>query len=342
MRCEVTIGIPVFQANDYIRETMLSALAQSYADVEFLIVDDCGADGSMTVVEELQETHPRGGSIRILRHPENKGVGASRKQIIREARGKYLYFMDSDDMIESDTIERLMAAMRQHEADVVYASYEKIDTINHTPTEQFQYPTLSFTSNVEFASYVFSHYGKFQVSVCNCLLSLDFLRCHHLTFVDAMFWEDMAFTYDMAMKVQKAALLPDITYHYICRPNSLSHYQDRDILCREEILKNVSTMDYLKRKCGNMGLRPYLPDLCYNLQMNSFYIVCHVLKHRRRITPPISDEELRTFMRHPLLLHDVLRFRHRRIVSLILWLLPLCPLPVFKVLVRMMGRIKKI
>ena len=87
MQYEVTIGIPVYRAVDYIRQTMESALSQSFPSIEYLIVDDCGEDGSIEIVEELQQKHPRGKDIRIVRHGNNHGVGVARNRILTEACG---------------------------------------------------------------------------------------------------------------------------------------------------------------------------------------------------------------------------------------------------------------
>ena len=341
-RREVTIGIPVFQAADYILATMQSALAQTFTDMEILIVDDCGNDGSMDVVERLQREHPRGGDIRIVRNEKNCGVGKSRNRIIDEASGTYLYFMDSDDVIDPDTIQLLYDAMVENQAEVVYGSYEKIDNVKFTPTKQFVYPDMQLLQPDSLASYAFGNYGSFQVSVCNCLLLTSFLRENGLRFLDAMFWEDMAFTFDMVTKVERAVLLPRVTYHYLCRPNSLSNYQDRSVLDREEILKNTSTVDYLKWKCYRLKDKPYAADFCYNLQMNSFYIVCHVLKYRQRIEPPINNRELRQIMYHPMLFRDLMHLRHKRLPNIVLWFIAHLPMPLFMPVVALMRKIKKV
>ena len=341
MNYDVTIGIPVYKAVDYIGKTMKSALNQTFNSIEYLIVDDCGEDGSMAIVEKFRVTHPRGASIRILRNDYNQGVGSSRNRIINEANGRYLYFLDSDDQIEQDTISTMMWIMEQYLSDVVYASYEKIDMIHHH-TEQHQYPSKRFFSNDEFGKFVFSQYHNFQVSVCNCLMNIDFLRKNDLRFIDAMFWEDMGFTYEMATKAEKVVLLPDITYHYICRPYSLSNYQDRETLHRDEIIKNASTIGYLKWRCYRLREKIYTPGFCYVLQMNSFYVVCHVLKHRNRIIPHILNSELRQMMHPPLGLSYILRFKYKRCRNMLLWLIPHLPIPLFVVLVWLMGKAKKV
>lgn len=72
---EVTIGIPIYNVEKYIRLAMDSALEQTFEDIEFLICDDCGTDGSMGIICEYQQTHPRGKDIRIVRQPQNGGWG---------------------------------------------------------------------------------------------------------------------------------------------------------------------------------------------------------------------------------------------------------------------------
>lgn len=342
MQADVTIGIPVYKAVDYIRKTVESSLAQTYPNIELLIVDDRGEDGTMAVIKDLQKTHPRGHAIRILQNTENKGVGPSRNRLIDEAQGKYLYFLDSDDVIEPDTIQVLANAMVENHADVVYGSYEKVDNVNHNPTQVFQYSYQRFSEPDEFATYAFMNYGHFQTIVCNCLMDVGFIRKSKLRFIDAMFWEDMAFTYDMVTKVRRGVLLPNITYHYLCRPHSLSNYQDREKLDKEEILKNASTIDYLKWKSYKLRAKPYVDYFCHNLQMNSFYIVCHVLKYRRRIVPQISNKELRHVMRHPMPLSEILHFRHKRLTNCALWVVAHLPIPLFMLVVKCVGKMKKV
>lgn len=342
MQYDVTIGIPVFQARDYIRNTMSSALGQSYSSIEFLVIDDCGNDGSIEIIEELQRDHQRGQHIRILRNEAHRGVGYTRNRIIDEAQGRYLYFLDSDDTIEPYTIRILYEALQSCKAEVAYASYEVIDKVKHTPTQTYQKPNLKLLGEDELAHFAFKNSSVFHVSVCNCLIDLTFLRSIGLRFIDAMFWEDMAFTYELVTKVSRAVLLSDITYHYICRPGSLSHYQDRAQLQKEEIMKNVSTLNYLKAKCKGLRGKNYLPYLCYNLGMSSFYVVCHVLKHYKRILPPITHQELREVMDFPLRLSEVLCLRKRFLSNLGMWLISHLPISMFIPAMRFAGKLKKV
>ena len=300
MQYIVTIGIPVFQAREYVRNTMLSALAQTYPDIEFLVVDDCGNDGSLAVIEELQHNHPRGEHVRILRNSHNLGVGSTRNKIIAEARGRYLYFLDSDDIIEPNTIELMMNAILPNNAEVVYASYEVVDKVNGSPCRVYRKPASLIGNKGQLALFAFKNASIFHVSVCNCLYRVDFLRNEGVRFIDAAYWEDMAFTYELVPRVSRAVLLPDITYHYILRPGSLSHYQDRDQLKKVEIMNNISTIAYLKDICRASEMESYLPYLCYCLEMSSFYIACHIIKYSSRIKPAFTNKEIREILSSPL------------------------------------------
>lgn len=342
MQYEVTIGIPVYRAFNYIEKTMESALSQSYPNIEFLILDDCGKDGSMVVVERLQKEHPRGKDIRILRHDKNYGIGIARNRILDEAQGRYLFFLDSDDIINNDTIQKLMDKAQKIDADIVYGSWERIDNIDNTPPVQSVYPFMQFTKPDELAMYAFRNYSSFRISVCNCLMKISSLRKAHLHFVDAAFWEDMAFTYEMVTKVHRAVLIPDITYYYICRPESLSHFQERKVLYKNEILKNASVVNYLKDKLSILRDHAYAPYMNYNLGMNSFYVVCYVLKHRSIISPKLSTSDMKHFMRLPLKLSDILGYRGRLLGNLALWTLSVIPDPFFVLFIRVAGKLKKV
>lgn len=342
MMYDVTIGIPVYRAVCYIEKTMASALAQSFPNIEFLVLDDCGNDGSMAVVERLQKEHPRGNNIRIIRHEKNYGIGKARNTILDEAKGKYLFFLDSDDLIRTDTIQLLMNEAQKIDADVVYGSWERIDNIDKTPAVQSIYPYMQFTKADELAMYAFKNYSTFRISVCNCLMKLSSLREYHLHFVDALFWEDMAFTYELVTKVSRAILLPNITYYYICRPNSLSHFQERKELRKEEVLKNASVVNYLKVKLRILRNHTYAPYMNYNLGMNSFYVVCYVFKHKAIIKPEIPTIELKQFMRFPLRLSDIVICHRRLLGNVALWMLSNMPNPLFLFFIRIAGKIKKI
>lgn len=88
---EVTIGIPVFNAEHYLRRALDTAFSQTHKSIEILICDDASTDSSVEIVEEYQCQHSRGKDIRLIRHFRNMGIGETRNQLIAEARTKYFF-----------------------------------------------------------------------------------------------------------------------------------------------------------------------------------------------------------------------------------------------------------
>ncbi|MDO4985660.1 MAG: glycosyltransferase family A protein, partial [Prevotella sp.] len=105
---DVTIGIPMYNAADFIQRTMESALSQTYDNIEFLVVDDGSTDNSVQKLNTIKDAHPRGGDIRLITLSDNQGPSYVRNLIIEKAQGYFLYFMDADDLIRKDTISLMM------------------------------------------------------------------------------------------------------------------------------------------------------------------------------------------------------------------------------------------
>jgi hypothetical protein len=190
--------------------------------------------------------------------------------------------------------------------------------------------------------YAFKNYSSFRISVCNALFSLNLIRSNHLRFLDTSYWEDLAFTYDLVPKVSRAVLLSDITYQYLCRSGSLSNYQDREKLSKSEIFNNALTLDYLKKKSIALCSKSYFPYLYYNLETNSFYIVCYILKNYLRITPKFLDSEMRVILSYPLSVWKIIRFRHKRLYNLMYCGLAHMPSFLSLFFVKLLGKMKKV
>ena len=336
----VTIGIPVFEAEKYLSRSLESALAQTYSSIEFMLVDDGSTDGSLSIIQDYQKHHPRGIDIRVISHDHNLGVSAARNRIIDEASGAYLYFMDVDDVIAEHTIALLLDKIRHYDAEIAFGSYEKIELDGKR--EVYQYPSLQLLEKDQLASFAYRKYAGIQASACNYLVKTSLLRDHHHRFIDTDYWEDLVFTFDLVTMVTRAVLLPDITYTYLCRENSLSHYQQRNQISKEEIFRNVYAIEHLKTTSSILYNKVYFPARCFILVMTDFYIACNILKRRKDIVPAVSDLEIKNLLSHPATIGQISRFRQSRLKNLSLFLLGHLPVGLCVVLVRWLGKMKKL
>lgn len=340
MKYDVTIGIPVYKSVDCIKQSIESALFQSYSSIEFLIVDDAGHDGSIEIIRDLQTFHSRGKDIHVVSHTDNLGVSKSRNEIIDQAQGDYLYFMDSDDIIAPNTISLLMQNIRQYDAEMAFGSYEKMETSGKRIV--YQYPSLQLLEKDALASFAYRKYAGIQASACNYLVKTSLLRENHLRFIDIDYWEDLVFTFDLVTYISRAVLLPDITYTYLCREGSLSHYQQRKNISKDEIMQNVKAINHLKHTSSILYNKVYYPQRCFNIVMTDFYMACNILKRRKDIQPSISNKEIKALMSHPATLSQICCFKQSRLSNILLYILGKLPSFLCVTTIWCLGKIKKL
>lgn len=322
----VTIGIPVYNVKPYIERCLLSVLSQTYQNLEILVVDDLGTDRSMQIVADMQLSQPNGQLIKIIKHSRNMGLGESRNTTIDNAQGKYICFVDSDDYIEPQTIELLVKEAEENDTDVVLASSRKV--IYGTNEEV---PTFTYKSKVvligkdEFANYLCQdlrwHIG---INAWNNLFNLSFLQKNNLRFA-ARKDEDALFLSDFYSEVERAVLLPDITYNYVLRPGSIMGNQVREHIPTAEIRERFKTDAKMTERCARLKGRSFYDVHCARVMKHKFRAACVALRHRHRFTEPLPSSEIRQELNHPATLSEILKFRRYRMFNLFFFIISKLP-----------------
>lgn len=120
----VSIIMPSYNTGKYIAESIKSVLAQSYRNWELIIVDDCSCDNTDEIVAIFLED----SRIKYLKNAENKGAAFSRNRALREAKGKWIAFLDSDDLWYPEKLQKQLCFMIENNYSFSYTAYEEIDT----------------------------------------------------------------------------------------------------------------------------------------------------------------------------------------------------------------------
>ncbi len=122
----ISIVIPVYNAEKYIRETISMVQAQTLADWELILVDDCSKDGSTACIEgylgQLDEQEQK--RIRLIKKEQNEGAARARNTGIDQARGRFIAFLDADDVWRPDKLEKELVFMQEKQAAFVFTAYE--------------------------------------------------------------------------------------------------------------------------------------------------------------------------------------------------------------------------
>lgn len=214
----VSIIIPVYNVSPYIERCLESVINQTYTDIECILVDDCGSDNSIDLAQSFIDGYKGDISFTILHHTKNKGLSAARNTALRHAKGKYVYFLDSDDTITTDCIESLIAKALVY-PDVDFVQGNILDERASISSYGWHAQLPEYCDNHEkLEKYIF-----FMVvtSAWNKLLKTSFLIEHKLFFPEGIIHEDMYWIFFLTKHTKAVSFVNKGTYSYYINPNSI-------------------------------------------------------------------------------------------------------------------------
>lgn len=209
--------LPVYKVEKYIRRSLLSCLEQTIepSAYEIIIVDDGSPDDSMAVARATAEPFTRHEVRYVVR--ENGGLSAARNTGLEHARGKYVWFIDSDDYIRNDALETLRETLQRiGEPDIL--------SFPHTTVYEETTSTGSFDPSIcnrYTDGFLFLRTTSF-LSACSRIYARSFLRRHALRFREGILWEDGEFNVRALGRTKKHYCIDEALYYYIRRSGSIS------------------------------------------------------------------------------------------------------------------------
>lgn len=218
----VSIIIPVYNVALYIEGCLRSVMCQTFAGpMECLLVDDCCSDESIPIAERMIAEYD--GSIRfqILHHDHNRGVAAARNTGMEKAVGDYVFFIDSDDEITEDCLEKMMAVILNHpEVELVQGRFIWHCLDGQECLVPKDIMMTHARSNDEVRCCFFSH-GQVPAMAWNSLIKRSLIKDYNLSFIEGLLHEDIPWTFYWLKYVKNAWFLSDVTYHYMIRHGSI-------------------------------------------------------------------------------------------------------------------------
>lgn len=209
----VSVIIPVYNAQNYLRECIESFLKQSYANIEIIMVDDGSTDNSAEIIREKSEQDNR---IRYI-YQENSGAPVARNNGLDHAQGDYIYLFDADDIVEADSIQVLLKFAEKENSDIVIGNFRILNADG------------SVVENAEFNGV--KTYQPDELSECmlfsplpgNKLFSAKLIKEKKIRFANVRLGQDLNF-YQKVMSVSKyITVCPEVVMSYRIVGNSVSH-----------------------------------------------------------------------------------------------------------------------
>ena len=210
----VSVVVPVYNVEKYLRKCLDSILEQTFSDIEVILVEDCSLDRSREICEEYVHLDSR---IRCIYQSENGGLGRARNTGIKAAQGVYLMFVDSDDYIDREMVEVLYQNISKSGADVAScgiwnvfqqrksAQYDKVEKFMCTPEEAFGLLLIG---------------EKIPGSSCNKMYRAELFR--QLRFPEGILYEDVKFHTELMQMIESFYVDTTPLYYYIHRDNSIT------------------------------------------------------------------------------------------------------------------------
>jgi len=234
---KASVIVPVYNVGGYLRKCLDSILAQSYKDMEIVIVDDCSTDSSGKICDEYAAKDER---ITLVHHPENRGLSAARNTGLNLATGEVFFFIDSDDWIEKDMVKTGVEELEQNtDVDIVCFSYNRI----YKSGKAFPYCTFFNSRKVE--------PEKAIEMTIDQIISIDvWNKCFrkslfdNLRFPEGLIGECCEITFQLFDKARLVLLSTYIAYNFVFeRADSIRNSQSDKLAQHTSILmKRVSSM----------------------------------------------------------------------------------------------------
>lgn len=206
-RPNISIIVPAYNSSQYIRECLDSIFSQNLRDVEVICIDDGSSDDTLAILKEYESKHR---SMLVL-HQENQGQGAARNYGLKMARGRYVQFVDSDDMLAEGALESLFNLAECDALDVLFYDgetfYDNKKLRNQFRSFKTAYQRQSAHRECSRGVDLFRQLqseNAYRVSPCMALFRLDFLYDFGISFPEGMIYEDNAFTLKVICLAERA------------------------------------------------------------------------------------------------------------------------------------------
>lgn len=221
----VSVILPIYNVSLYLTKCIDSVIDQTYGNIEIILIDDGSTDSSGAICDSYLDKDNR----ILVFHTENRGLSAARNTGFSKASGEYILFIDSDDWIEPDTVEKLIHTAAEFDAHLVDAGrcFEYIGKSIHSPVTD--YSSQSFNADEILPAYAS---GVFRENAWNKLYRADLLSDDY--FPESKTYEDVATTYKLMIHLAEsgktAAVLHEDLFHFRMRKSSISHSKSYDVI----------------------------------------------------------------------------------------------------------------
>lgn len=263
----VSIIIPVYKVEQYLRQCIESVLGQTYRNIQVILVDDGSPDSCGAICDEYAAKDSRVLAL----HKENGGVSSARNHGLHYATGDYVTFCDSDDLYAPDWIEALVEALQTHQADIAVGNHMRI-LEDGTPSAASENETgiTEITLPRDKAEFIFNKTltPAHGWEIWSRLFRMDIIRRENIRFCEncGNFAEDLGFTLMCTLFADRVVSIENAGYRYRLRAGSMMHSSVNN--------PKLNSLQAVCSFCGPAIQRAFEPDMAELFSANlQFFLV---------------------------------------------------------------------
>jgi glycosyltransferase involved in cell wall biosynthesis len=252
----ISVIIPTYNCEEYICRAIDSVLSQKLTTVEIIVVDDASVDGT---IGTLDQKYTNNSQIKIIIQDSNQKLGAARNRGLDAARGKYIFFLDSDDWLNNGCLLHLASIAETYSAEIVACGVDKV--WENGRREWYHSYALSCDDGTEALNYLADY--KIGTIVWNKLYLREFLEQNKLRFIVPYWHEDVMFTMQAVYSCRNYISINDCYYNYFQTQDSIVSMRQTRLHLESYIKLYIDVVDFLER--ADIGRDEIGEDLCRRL-----------------------------------------------------------------------------
>ncbi|WP_458404750.1 glycosyltransferase family 2 protein [Methanobrevibacter sp.] len=205
----VSIIIPVYNTEEYLRECLDCLINQTLIDIEVICIDDGSSDNSLQILNEYSQKDKR---IYVLENRVNQGQSISRNKGLDIANGEYITFLDSDDYVEYDAYEKLYTFAKYHNHDLVAFDAIRFNNIG-IEWKSILHSKAGY-DNIYANTSVFEHKKLIYDTSITKFIKKDFIDKYNFRFIENVIYEDLLFSMEILCASKNLGIFPEVKYHW--------------------------------------------------------------------------------------------------------------------------------
>lgn len=277
----VSVIVPIYKVEQYLKRCIDSIIAQTYKNIEIILVDDGSPDNCGAICDEYALNN---GRIKVV-HKPNGGLSDARNKGIEVSKGDYICFVDSDDYVEKDYIEKMLSAAELSNADLVISNFKYVYEDGTIKKYEFEHEFKSYSSEESMEILVSNNMSIPLVVAWSKLYAKKLFSEYR--FKKGLIHEDEEICHKIINSSNKIVIIDDVLYNYVQRTGS--------IMNEIKLSKDLVVCDILKDRYEFLVENGYNKIICENAFLNYYASVNKFIylskKHKnRKINADLSFE----------------------------------------------------